>query len=148
MARLKDIHDKNTTIIDFVYICIQYVNNIQKHTAMAQKKGQTGNPNGRPKGTPNKVTSDMKEKVRLFIESNFNQIQKDFAQLEPRERVTLYERMLKYIIPQKVENELIESEPEPKIIINLPGMKSFFNEIQSNNCNEYAKPLELTELNN
>jgi hypothetical protein len=89
---------------------------------MAQKKGQTGNPNGRPKGTPNKTTSEMKETIQLFIELNFEQIQKDFAVLEPRERVTLYERMLKYVIPAKVENEIINIEDDkPAINISIGG---------------------------
>jgi hypothetical protein len=89
---------------------------------MAQKKGQTGNPNGRPKGTPNKTTAEMKETIQLFIELNFEQIQKDFAILEPRERVTLYERMLKYVIPSKVEQEIINIEDDkPSINISIGG---------------------------
>ena len=78
---------------------------------------------GRKKNVPNKVTADMKDKVKLFIESNFDQIQADFSVLEPRERVTLYERMLKYIIPQKVENEISDQSGKAPIInITMPKL--------------------------
>lgn len=95
---------------------------------MGQKKGQTGNPKGRTAGTPNKLTADMKEKVQLFIESNFDQIQADFKLLEPRERVTLYERMLKYIIPQKVESQVEIQDNSPLINISIAGIDMNLNE--------------------
>lgn len=34
---------------------------------MAQPKGKTGNPSGRPKGTPNKSTMEFKEAVNNLI---------------------------------------------------------------------------------
>lgn len=77
---------------------------------------------GRTKGSLNRTTAEMKDKVQFFIESNFDQIQLDFIQLEPRERVTLYERMLKYVIPAKVENEIIKNEDvSPAINIVIGG---------------------------
>lgn len=83
---------------------------------------------GRRKGTLNKTTSEMKEKVQFFIESNFEQIQQDFNKLEPRERVTLYERMLKYVIPAKVENDYSFNEDQtPQINISIAGKKMELN---------------------
>ena len=83
---------------------------------MAQKKGQTGNPNGRPKGKPNKVTAEMKEKIQLFVESNFETIQKDFDNVDAKDRLIIFERLLKYVIPAKVEQENISPEEVPEQI--------------------------------
>lgn len=66
---------------------------------MGLKKGTTNNPNGRPKGTPNKATSDLRGWVNNFIESQTEQIQKDWKLLEPKDRIILFERLLKYSLP-------------------------------------------------
>ncbi|HRO47687.1 DUF5681 domain-containing protein [Agriterribacter sp.] len=66
---------------------------------MAQRKGQTGNPNGRPKGSPNKATKDLRRWVTTFIESQTDQIQQDWQQLEPKDRIVLFEKLLKYSLP-------------------------------------------------
>ena len=44
---------------------------------MPLKKGQLGNPNGRPKGTPNKATSDLKEWINVLINKNLSKMEKD-----------------------------------------------------------------------
>ncbi|MDR2139382.1 MAG: DUF5681 domain-containing protein [Tannerella sp.] len=72
---------------------------------MAQKKGQTGNPNGRPKGTPNKVTTDLRQWVNMLIENNREQLEKDLEALEPKERWQLIEKLMQYVIPKKREEE-------------------------------------------
>lgn len=91
---------------------------------MAQKKGQTGNPNGRPKGTPNKVTAEMKEKIQLFVESNFETIQKDFDNVDAKDRLIIFERLLKYVIPTKIEQEnIIPEEQLQQINISIAGEK-------------------------
>lgn len=67
---------------------------------MAQKKGQTGNPNGRPKGTPNKVTIEMKTWLAGLIDKNRRQIEKDLKKLEPKDRLVILERLMQYTVPK------------------------------------------------
>jgi hypothetical protein len=84
----------------------KYENNIEIHNFdMAQKKGQTGNPYGRPKGTPNKVTTSLRQWVNTLIESNREQLEADLANLEPKERWQLIEKLMQYVIPKKREEE-------------------------------------------
>lgn len=73
---------------------------------MGQKKGQTGNPNGRPKGTPNKTTVSMREKISKFCNENWEQIQNDFEKLEPIDRIKTFEKFLQYTTPKMSESSL------------------------------------------
>jgi len=79
---------------------------------MGQKKGQTGNPKGRPKGAVNKVTADLRGWVTLLIDNNREQLEKDLKALEPRERWTVIERLMSYTIPkmQSVEAKIDYSQ--------------------------------------
>lgn len=54
---------------------------------------------GRKAGTPNKVTADLRQWITTFIDDNREQIQKDWAQLEPKDRIQLFEKLLKYALP-------------------------------------------------
>jgi hypothetical protein len=92
---------------------------------MAQKKGQTGNPNGRPKGTSNKVTTDLRQWVNLIIDNNREQLEKDFDALEPKERWQLIEKLMQYVIPKKREEEPGEADAtRSEIIKRLFGKNS------------------------
>jgi len=66
---------------------------------MGLKKGTTNNPNGRKKGVPNKISIDLRQAINDFAQSNFNQLQKDFEVLEPKDRVKFYLDLLKYTLP-------------------------------------------------
>lgn len=66
---------------------------------MGLKKGTTNNPNGRPKGKPNKVTQDLRQWINNFIDDNREQVQKDWKALEPKDRLVMFERLLKYALP-------------------------------------------------
>lgn len=67
---------------------------------MPQPKGKTGNPNGRPKGSPNKATKSVREWLSKLIDDNREQIKKDLASLEPKERLQVLEKFMQYTVPK------------------------------------------------
>jgi len=67
---------------------------------MGLKKGQKNNPNGRPAGTPNKITVEMKTWLSGLVDKNRRQMEKDLKQLQPRERLLILEKLLQYTVPK------------------------------------------------
>lgn len=65
------------------------------------EKGKTNNPNGRPKGKPNKITQDMRAWLTAVIDKNRKQVEKDLKKLEPKERLLIIEKLMQYVIPKK-----------------------------------------------
>ena len=67
--------------------------------------GKTGNPNGRPKGSENKSTTELKQTVANFVASNaekfagwLDKIEQDNGPLEAFKRV---EALLEYALPKQ-----------------------------------------------
>ncbi len=70
------------------------------------KKGESGNPEGRPKGTLNKSTQEVKNLLQQFISCNIVTLQNDFDKLEPKDRLMFFERALRFILPTQNHNEI------------------------------------------
>jgi hypothetical protein len=80
------------------------------------------NVNGRPKGSLNLATSEIREKISLLIENNFDKIQSDIDLLEPKDRIKTILELAKFVIPVLRSTELVsESENNnfQPIILNL-----------------------------
>ena len=61
---------------------------------------------GRTAGTPNKVTSDLKNRIATLMDEQFDTITTDLEQLEPKDRVTAYLKLLEYILPKQREQKI------------------------------------------
>lgn len=56
---------------------------------------------GRRAGTPNKATTSLRNWVRLFVTRNAKQAQRDLDALDPKDRLILLEKFMRYTIPQQ-----------------------------------------------
>ncbi|SFF22123.1 hypothetical protein [Spirosoma endophyticum] len=66
-------------------------------------KPKTG---GRQSGSTNKTTSDIKTRIAALINDQFETIQGDMEELEPKERVTAYLKFLEYVLPKQREQKI------------------------------------------
>ncbi len=87
------------------------------------QRGTVNNPNGRPKGAPNKMTADLRSRISDFLNQNWDQIENDFKGLPPEKRVLIFEKLLQYSLPKLQTTELIGnmerlSDDQLDLIIN------------------------------
>lgn len=54
---------------------------------------------GRPKGSKNKTTAEIRERFSELVENNLSQFQNDLDSLEPAERLKIIMAMAKFILP-------------------------------------------------
>ncbi|MFM7055275.1 MAG: DUF5681 domain-containing protein [Bacteroidota bacterium] len=63
-------------------------------------KGQSGNPSGKPIGTKNKASAQLRQMIEGFLTDNFQTIQSDFNNLPAKDRAKLYCDLLQYGLPK------------------------------------------------
>ena len=66
---------------------------------MKFKQGNTASK-GRPKGTPNKSTKEVRQAFQLLIESNLDQMQQDLNSLSPRARLEIILKLSQFVLPR------------------------------------------------
>lgn len=64
---------------------------------------------GRKKGTPNKDTKQLREKIEMLLSDQWHQIQKDIQDLKPKDRIDTYIKLLEYSLP-KLNRQYINPE--------------------------------------
>lgn len=73
---------------------------------MGLPKGKTNNPNGRPLGKCNRVTGELRSRIKNFLDENWAQVEKDFKKLDPEKKIIFFEKLLSYAIPKQRETDL------------------------------------------
>lgn len=67
---------------------------------MGLKKGNTNNPKGRPKGSLNKTTKDIRELFQSILDENLELINEDIKTLNPKDRILTLLKLSEFIVPK------------------------------------------------
>jgi len=70
---------------------------------MPAKKGFTNNPNGRPAGTPNKLTKELRTVLKDFIFDELEALPAKLDELDTKDRIEIIIKIMPYVLP-KVDN--------------------------------------------
>lgn len=114
---------------------------------MGFKKGISGNPAGRKKGTPNKTTKDIREIMSRIVSSNFSEtkITRDLKELSPKQRLDYLLRLGEFLLPKpkSIEPEelkpLTMEEKYSRITAYINSAFNFNGENKKNNADKSGK---------
>lgn len=71
-------------------------------------------------GTPNRITSELREKLQFIIAKELESIDDNLSQLSAKERLEIVTRLIGYVIPKLKEITQFESKEIPtEIKVNI-----------------------------
>ncbi|NLD62868.1 MAG: hypothetical protein GX646_03145 [Bacteroidales bacterium] len=68
---------------------------------MGLKKGMTNNPKGKPPGTLNKMSRDMKLTIHEFLTDHWPEVEEEFHKLSGKDKLNFYKDLLQYDLPKQ-----------------------------------------------
>lgn len=76
---------------------------------------------GRQAGTANKTTTEIKAILTEFVSNNIVTMQQDFDSIkEPHLRLQMMEKLLKFILPTNVKNDMtIEGNEHKELVVKV-----------------------------
>ena len=92
---------------------------------MRDDKGRFAEGNeGRPKGSVNKSSNEIRETFQLLLENNIEKIQEDLNELAPKDRIKLLLDLSNFIIP-KMKSVDLKADKKETILIDFSEDISF-----------------------
>jgi hypothetical protein len=69
---------------------------------------------GRTKGTPNKLTNEVRQMLVNFLDEKFDEVTNLWSELDHREKISLFLQLSKIVLP-KLSHDNINDEPNLQI---------------------------------
>lgn len=90
-----------------------------------QKNDGKGRLGGRSKGTPNKVTADLKTWVASILDGGRDRFVESLESLEPGEYVRVFTGLLNYVLPKQAPttpDDMLEKEKKmmQELLLSMP----------------------------
>jgi hypothetical protein len=96
----------------------------KQNTELMFQKGQSGNPNGRAKGSKNHATKEIKERYTQLIQGNLDSIQgwlNKTAAVDPAKALDFLIKLSPFVIPKQVQQDISFDSPINIIIPKNPN---------------------------
>jgi len=93
---------------------------------MPFQPGQSGNPNGKPKGTKNKVTQDIRKAYEQLIHNNIYEMStwlNEIAAESPERAFDIIIKLSPFVLPKKQEISADEGFSPIQLVIPPPPKK-------------------------
>jgi hypothetical protein len=74
---------------------------------------------GRPTGTPNKTSEQIRRQLKEFIENNLDGLQEEFTKLKPAERFRVLDSLLSYVLPPPISIDRLSEEQMQELFEQL-----------------------------
>ena len=71
------------------------------------RPGDHGNKRGRPPGSQNKVTVELREAISDFLMENVDEVRETWKELKPQQKVMFWRDLLRYAVPVLQSTEII-----------------------------------------
>ena len=95
------------------------------------RKPGTPRTGGRQKGTPNRITKTVREKLEKIVTRNMRTIQRDLDNIaDPKDRLMILEKFMAYIVPKQsaVKAEINNLSPDDVQTVTDSLLKSLTDE--------------------
>jgi len=74
-------------------------------TSTSFKTGETGNRKGRPKGSKNRSTTEIRNFIQKVVDNNLSNLETDLAAMNPTNRWIIIDKITKYFLPALTKND-------------------------------------------
>lgn len=69
------------------------------------KKGESGNPTGRKKGSKNRSTEEIRTFLQAIVNNNLSNLEADLVKMNPTNRWVIIDKLTKYFLPALTKND-------------------------------------------